>query len=54
MSIASDGSSAGFSLQSNNWVWSRPFKVDVVAADDAPMAGGRFTGTLTFEGVVVD
>ncbi|MFK0174103.1 PDZ domain-containing protein [Streptomyces sp. NPDC090306] len=54
VSIASDGSSAGFSLQSNNWVWSRPFRVDVVATDDAPMAGGRFTGTLTLEGVVVE
>ncbi len=54
VSIAPDGSSASFSLQSNNWIWSRPFKVDVVAADDAPMAGGRYTGTLTFEGETVD
>lgn len=54
VSIAPDGSSANFSLQGNNWVWIRPWKVDVVATDDAPMAGGRFTGTLTFEGVTVD
>ncbi|WP_160159806.1 PDZ domain-containing protein [Streptomyces sp. WAC05374] len=54
MSIAPDGSSAGFSVTGNNWVWSRPWKVDVVAAHDAPMAGGRFTGSLTFEGVTVD
>jgi membrane-associated protease RseP (regulator of RpoE activity) len=54
VSIAPDGSSASFSLGGNNWIWSRPWKVDVVATDDAPMAGGRFSGTLTFEGVTVD
>ncbi|MEU9581005.1 PDZ domain-containing protein [Streptomyces chilikensis] len=54
MSIAPDGSSASFSLGGNNWIWSRPWKVDVVATDDAPMAGGRFTGTLAFEGVTAN
>ncbi|MEV0123719.1 PDZ domain-containing protein [Streptomyces sp. NPDC050703] len=54
VSIAPDGSSASFSLQGSRWVWSRAWKVDVVAADDAPMAGGRYTGSLTFEGVAVD
>ncbi|MFF8805595.1 PDZ domain-containing protein [Streptomyces omiyaensis] len=54
VSIAPDGSSASFSIQGSNWIWSRPWKVDVVATDDAPMAGGRFTGTLTFEGVTVN
>ncbi|MER5820785.1 PDZ domain-containing protein [Streptomyces mirabilis] len=54
VTIAPDGSSASFSLESNNWVWIRPFKVSVAAKDDAPLAGGQFTGSLTFEGVTVD
>jgi membrane-associated protease RseP (regulator of RpoE activity) len=50
--IAADGSSATVDIQGRaNWIW--PWTVYVAANDDAPMAGGRFSGSLTFEGVTV-
>ncbi|MFE9680883.1 PDZ domain-containing protein [Streptomyces sp. NPDC006285] len=54
VTIASDGSSASFSLQSSNWVWVRPIKLSVVAKADAPLAGGLFTGSFTLDGATVD
>jgi hypothetical protein len=54
VAIAPDGSSASISLESNNWVWIRPIKVSVAANDDAPLAGGQFTGSFSLEGVSVD
>ncbi|MFB9463447.1 PDZ domain-containing protein [Streptomyces cinereospinus] len=52
VSIAADGSSATLDLQSRyHWIW--PWTVYVAANDDAPLAGGRFSGSLTAEGVTV-
>ncbi|MFF1359992.1 PDZ domain-containing protein [Streptomyces sp. NPDC058297] len=54
VTIAPDGSSASFSLQSNNWVWIRSIKVSVAAREDAPLEGGRFTGSFTLDGATAD
>ncbi|MER0443497.1 PDZ domain-containing protein [Streptomyces sp. Edi4] len=52
VTIAADGSSAtiDFSIRVN-WIW--PFTVYLAASTDAPLAGGRFSGSFTFEGVTV-
>ncbi|MFF9457711.1 PDZ domain-containing protein [Streptomyces flaveolus] len=50
--IAADGSSATVDIQGGySWIW--PWTVYVAANADAPLAGGRFSGSLTTEGVTV-
>ncbi|GAA4600920.1 hypothetical protein GCM10023195_01670 [Actinoallomurus liliacearum] len=51
--ITPDGKSATVKLDGTNWTWTRPWAVHVAANSDAPLAGGAFTGTLTFEGVTL-
>ncbi|MFI6038123.1 PDZ domain-containing protein [Streptomyces sp. NPDC051315] len=53
VTIAPDGSSATIDFPiRTHWIW--PWTVYVAANDDAPLAGGQFTGSLTFEGATVD
>ncbi|GAA1879890.1 hypothetical protein GCM10009753_03960 [Streptantibioticus ferralitis] len=53
VTIAADGSSATIDFQvRTHWIW--PWTVHIAANNDAPLAGGQFTGSLTFEGVTVD
>ncbi|MFE9373017.1 PDZ domain-containing protein [Streptomyces sp. NPDC006711] len=52
VSIASDGSSATIDIRGRA-IWIRPWTVYVAADVDAPLAGGQFSGNLTFEGVTV-
>lgn len=50
--IPADGSSATIVLQGGSH-WVRPWTVYIAANDDAPLAGGQFSGSLTYEGVTV-
>ncbi|MFD9482636.1 PDZ domain-containing protein [Streptomyces sp. NPDC059991] len=52
VAIAADGSSATIDFPVHvHWIW--PLTVYVAADADAPLAGGQFSGSLTFEGVTV-
>ncbi|MFF3601621.1 PDZ domain-containing protein [Kitasatospora indigofera] len=50
VTIAPDGKSAYADLPSNNWIWVYPYHVSLVAAGDAPLAGGTYSGTFSLDG----
>lgn len=53
VTIAPDGSSATVDFAGGHY-WTAPWTVSVAAEDDAPLAGGQYDGSLTYEGVTVD
>lgn len=48
--VAPDGKSATMTMQHNNWIWGGELSVTLKAEDNAPMAGGQFSSTMTFDG----
>ncbi|MEU8265758.1 PDZ domain-containing protein [Sphaerisporangium sp. NPDC049002] len=50
--IAPDRRSATAQLRAGTWTFVRPLDVQIAADGDAPLAGGRFSGTFTLDGAV--
>lgn len=49
--VSDDGSSATVTLPASSSLFDRPWTVDVAASPNAPLAGGTFSGTVTYDGV---
>jgi len=51
VTIAPDGRSAQGPMRSDNWIFTRPFTVTLMADDNAPLQGGQFSGSFTLDGM---